>query len=31
VYGGTGAGQKIATVLAHLPLDDRLRRKLITY
>jgi UDP-hydrolysing UDP-N-acetyl-D-glucosamine 2-epimerase len=31
VYGGTGTGQKIATVLARLPLDDRLRRKLITY
>lgn len=31
VYGGSGAGQKIATILARLPLNDRLRRKLISY
>jgi UDP-hydrolysing UDP-N-acetyl-D-glucosamine 2-epimerase len=31
VYGGDGAGQRIAKVLAKLPLDDRLKRKLIAY
>jgi UDP-hydrolysing UDP-N-acetyl-D-glucosamine 2-epimerase len=31
VYGGGGAGQKIANVLARISLDDRLRRKLIAY
>ena len=31
VYGGDGAGRKIANVLSSEPLNDRLRRKLITY
>jgi UDP-N-acetylglucosamine 2-epimerase (non-hydrolysing)/GDP/UDP-N,N'-diacetylbacillosamine 2-epimerase (hydrolysing) len=31
VYGGTGAGEKIAGVLSTFPLDDRTRRKLIAY
>jgi UDP-hydrolysing UDP-N-acetyl-D-glucosamine 2-epimerase len=31
VYGGDGAGRRIAKVLANLPLDDRLKRKLIAY
>lgn len=31
VYGGGGAGQRIASILGRTPLDDRLRRKLITY
>ena len=31
VYGGDGAGRRIAHALARLPLDDRLRRKLIAY
>lgn len=31
VYGGGGAGRRIARVLARVPLTDRLTRKLITY
>jgi UDP-hydrolysing UDP-N-acetyl-D-glucosamine 2-epimerase len=31
VYGGDGAGRRIAAALARVPLNDRLRRKLITY
>ena len=31
VYGGEGTGRKIANVLSSIPLDDRLRRKLIAY
>jgi hypothetical protein len=31
IYGGNGAGRRIAAVLARVPLTDRLRRKLITY
>lgn len=31
VYGGGAAGEKIAAVLAKVPLDDRLRQKLIRY
>ena len=31
VYGGDGAGRRIADALARVPLNDRLRRKLITY
>ena len=31
VYGGDGAGRRIAACLARVPLNDRLRRKLITY
>ena len=31
VYGGRGTGRRIADVLATVPLDDRLRRKLIAY
>jgi UDP-N-acetylglucosamine 2-epimerase (non-hydrolysing)/GDP/UDP-N,N'-diacetylbacillosamine 2-epimerase (hydrolysing) len=31
IYGGNGAGRRIAAVLARTPLDDRLRRKLIAY
>jgi UDP-N-acetylglucosamine 2-epimerase (non-hydrolysing)/GDP/UDP-N,N'-diacetylbacillosamine 2-epimerase (hydrolysing) len=31
VYGGNGTGVKIANVLSSVPLDDRMRRKLITY
>lgn len=31
IYGGTGAGQRIARILADLPLDAPLRQKLIAY
>ncbi len=31
VYGGSGAGQRIATTLAGTKIDDRLSRKLIAY
>jgi len=31
VYGGPGTGLRIASILANLNLDARLRRKLITY
>jgi UDP-N-acetylglucosamine 2-epimerase (non-hydrolysing)/GDP/UDP-N,N'-diacetylbacillosamine 2-epimerase (hydrolysing) len=31
IYGGTGAGLKIANVLSSVALSDRLRRKLIAY
>jgi UDP-hydrolysing UDP-N-acetyl-D-glucosamine 2-epimerase len=31
VYGGAGVGRRIATILARLSIDDRTRRKLITY
>jgi hypothetical protein len=31
VYGGNGAGRKIANVLSSIPLSDRIRRKLIAY
>ncbi len=31
VYGGAGAASRIAAILGRVPLDDRLRRKLITY
>ncbi len=31
VYGGKGTGQRIANVLSSTPLNDRLRRKLISY
>ena len=31
VYGGDGTGRRIAEVLATIPLDKRLRRKLIAY
>jgi hypothetical protein len=31
VYGGDGAGERIATILGRVALDDSLRRKLITY
>lgn len=31
VYGGTGTGRRIADALATVPLDARLRRKLIAY
>ena len=31
LYGGRDTGRRIAAVLARLPLDDRLRRKLIAY
>jgi UDP-N-acetylglucosamine 2-epimerase len=31
VYGGTGAGAKIASALAKIKIDARLRRKLIAY
>jgi UDP-hydrolysing UDP-N-acetyl-D-glucosamine 2-epimerase len=31
VYGGQGAGEKIASILASLSVDDRLLRKLIAY
>lgn len=31
VYGGDGAGRKIAQILAGIALDDRTRRKLIAY
>ena len=31
IYGGQGAGRKIASVLANVQLNDRLTRKLISY
>jgi len=31
IYGGDGAGRKIADILSKLPLDERLRHKLIRY
>ena len=31
VYGGGATGEKIAKILARVPLDDRLRRKLIAF
>ena len=31
VYGGDGAGERIATILGRVALDNSLRRKLITY
>ena len=31
VYGGRDTGRRIAAVLAEVPLDERLRRKLIAY
>jgi UDP-hydrolysing UDP-N-acetyl-D-glucosamine 2-epimerase len=31
VYGGNGAGRRIAKVLANVRLDDRLKRKMIAY
>jgi UDP-N-acetylglucosamine 2-epimerase len=31
IYGGANTGRKIAHILATIPLDDRLRRKLIAF